>query len=172
MQFCDFEALYKNGAEAELSRLVSKEFISEKDASLVRLSEIELFRKSELFERIRGAKALLREKRFNARLPAADFTTDPVLFENLSRENTAITVQGVVDCIFIDSDSRAVLVDYKTDRLSREELADERKAAEKLLARHSRQLLIYKSVCERMIGRPFDEVCIYSLPLGRTVEVK
>jgi ATP-dependent helicase/nuclease subunit A len=172
MQFCDFEALKKKGAEAELSRLVENEFISKSDADLVRLDEIELFIKSELFERIRGAQRVLRERRFNTRLPAKDFTTDPALKEALAKDNTAITVQGVVDCIFIDADGNAVLVDYKTDRLQKDELENEEKAKEKLISRHERQLKIYAAVCEQMIGRPFSEVLIYSLPLGKAIEVK
>lgn len=172
MQFCDFEALKKKGAEAELSRLVENEFISKSDADLVRLDEIELFIKSELFERIRGAQRVLRERRFNTRLPAKDFTTDPALKEALAKDNTAITVQGVVDCIFIDADGNAVLVDYKTDRLQKDELENEEKTKEKLISRHERQLKIYAAVCEQMIGRPFSEVLIYSLPLGKAIEVK
>ncbi len=172
MQFCDFDALYKKGAEAELERLVRHEFITPEDSALVNLSQIELFRKSEMFERIRTATSVLRERRFNTRLPAADFTQDTALSEALAKDKTAITVQGVVDCIFIDSDGKAVLVDYKTDYLTKDELENEKKAENKLLSRHKRQLLIYKSVCEQMIGRPFDEVLIYSLPLGRAVEVK
>ncbi len=172
MQFCSFDALYKKGAAAELSRLIDSEFISKSDADLVRLDEIELFSKSDLFERIRNARSVMRERRFNTRLPAANFTRDPELSKALAMDKTAITVQGVVDCIFIDSEGNAVLVDYKTDRLTKEELENEEMAKAKLLSRHKRQLLIYKSVCEQMIGRPFSEVLIYSLPLGKAIEVR
>lgn len=171
MQFCDFEELYEKGADAELERLLAKKFISKKDAEIVRLEEIELFRKSDVFSRLRTAKSLMRERRFNTILPAADFTTDKELKEKLSLDGITITVQGVVDCIFTDKDGKTVLVDYKTDRLTKEELADESLAAKKLLLRHSRQLLIYKNVCEKMIGRPFDEVLIYSLHLGKAIKV-
>lgn len=171
MQFCNLEGLHINGAEAELSRLCEKKFISKEDGALVRLSEIELFRNSDIFKRMLCAKQIIREKRFNTLLPAKDFTEDPVLSKKLEAEGITITVQGVVDCIFIDENGKAVLLDYKTDRLTKEELADEKKAAEKLLSRHARQLRMYRDVCSKMIGRPFDEVCIYSLPLGKTVAV-
>jgi len=172
MQFCSYEGLRKNGPRAELERLVEKRFISRENADLVRLDEIELFVKSELFSELEGAQQIMRERRFNTLLPAADFTADGTLREKLLKDGTAITVQGVVDCIFITREGKAVLVDYKTDRLTPGELADEALAREKLLSRHSRQLELYRAVCERMLGRPFDRVCIYSLPLGRTVEVK
>ncbi|MDD6094275.1 MAG: UvrD-helicase domain-containing protein, partial [Clostridia bacterium] len=122
MQFCDFENLQKAGGEAELQRLIDRQFISKEDAEIVRLPEIEKFRESDIFRRILTAKTVLREKRFNARLPAQSFTTEPSLREKLRRDGIKITVQGVVDCIFIDGDGKCVLLDYKTDRLSREEL--------------------------------------------------
>ncbi len=171
MQFCDYENLRAKGAENELARLIEKRFISEEDARLVRLSEIELFIKSAIFSRILESPSVMRERRFNTSLPAADFTENASLREKLLRDGIRITVQGVVDCIFTDKDSRCVLLDYKTDRLTREELADESLAEKKLLSRHSRQLLLYREICERMLGRRIDEVYIYSLPLGRTVTV-
>lgn len=172
MQFCNFERLKNEGVQAELSRLVENRFISKDSRELVRTDELMLFQKSALFSRLLSAKKILREQRFNTILPACDFTLDPELYEKLKKEGTTITVQGVVDCIFIDSDGKAVLVDYKTDRLSPEELEDETKAENLLLSRHSRQLRLYSKVCEQMIGRPFDEVSIYSLPLGRTITLK
>ena len=171
MQFCDYDALMKNGAEAELSRLVEKRFISKEDAALVRLSEIELFRESEIFKRLLSCREIMRERRFNTLLPAWDFTTDAALKEKLRNDGTQLTVQGVVDCIFTDENGKCVLLDYKTDRLTREELENEDLARQKLLSRHSRQLLLYRKICRQMLGKDIDEVYIYSLPLGKTIDV-
>ena len=166
MQFCDFEKLHALGAAAELTRLTEAAFLTREQAALVRLDEVERFRTSSLLARMCTASELYREFRFNATLPAARFTIDPILKEQLTASDTRITVQGVVDCMFIDAEGRAVLVDYKTDRLSAAEMADPALAAEKLLPRHSRQLSLYRELCADMLGRPFDEVYIYSLPLG------
>ena len=138
----------------------------------MRLDEIELFRKSGLMRRLLGAREVLREKRFNTVLPAERFTTDPQLRKKLRDGNVTVTVQGVVDCMFTDADGRSVLVDYKTDRLSKSELDDPSLAAAKLTARHSRQLGLYSEICKGMLGHPFDEVYIYSLPLGDVIPVK
>lgn len=172
MQFCDWKRLYDGGAEAELGRLLSCGFISAENAALVRLDEIELFRRSNIIMRLMSAKEVLREKRFNAMLPACDFTTDLTLAEKLHRDGINITVQGVVDCIFTDSDGKTVLLDYKTDRLTEKELDDRHLAEKKLAARHSRQLLLYRDICERIYGRSFDGIYIYSLPMGDIVEIK
>lgn len=171
LQFCDFQQLQNSGAACELERLTEKGFISKEAAETVRISEIEKFVSHPIFGRMVNAKTLLREKRFNARPPAKNFTTDPSLYEKLERDNIKLTVQGVVDCIFIDSDDKCVLLDYKTDRLTDNELSDKALAAEKLLSRHRRQLEIYRDICSLLMGRDFDEVYIYSLHLGDTVRV-
>ncbi len=172
MQFCDWKRLYDEGAETELKRLLSHGFISEENAALVRLDEIELFRRSDIIARLISAKEVFREKRFNASLPADNFTTDKALAENLCRDGINITVQGVVDCIFTDSDGKTVLLDYKTDRLTPEELEDRSLAEKKLVARHRRQLSVYRDICEDILGKKFDGVYIYSLPLGDIIEIK
>ncbi len=104
-------------------------------------------------------------------LPAARFTTDLELNEKLARSKTDITVQGVVDCMFVDQAGRAVLLDYKTDRLTEAERRNPVLAAKKLLPRHQRQIDLYRELCQDMLGRPFDEVYLYSLALGDCIAV-
>ena len=172
MQFCDWQRLYTEGAQAELECLKDDGFISAENASLVRLDEIETFRKSALLSRLLSARRVLREKRFNAVLDASLFTTDASLKKKLSSDGVKITVQGVVDCMFTDKDGKNILVDYKTDRLTKEELSDPKKAAETLTERHGRQLRLYRDICRDMLGTDFDEVYIYSLHLGDVIPVK
>ena len=172
MQFCDFEALSKSSAQAELDRLVAEGFLTATMAQAVRLDEIEKFRESDLFARMRAASYIRREFRFNASLPAWEFTADPTLAEELRREGADVIVQGVVDCLFIDRDGRAVLVDYKTDRLTDKEMADPALAKKKLVERHRTQLIYYRAVCREMFEREIDECVIYSLPLGRDIAVE
>ncbi len=171
MQFCDFAHLAEKGAAAELDRLHTAGFLTDAHAAAVRMGEIEKFRKSALFARIRRAPVVRREFRFNAALPAWEFTADADLAEKLRADGTDVIVQGVVDCLFIEEDGTAVLLDYKTDRLTREEISNPALAAEKLIAAHGNQLRYYRAVCASMLGRKVDECLIYSLPLGGTVEV-
>lgn len=172
MQFCDFDHLAGAGAEAELSRLIAAGFLSPTMADAVRIDEVEMFRQSDLFARMRRASYMRREFRFNASLPAWEFTEDESLAADLRREGADIIVQGVVDCLFIDEDGRAVLVDYKTDRLTDKEIADPALAAEKLIRRHETQLKYYRAVCADMFGRAIDKCVIYSLPLGKDIEME
>ena len=169
MQFCDLENLVKSGAEAELSRLVGLGFISSEDAGRVRLREIEMFRKSTLISDMRSAKRVHRELRFNVYLPAAEFTADEE--KRKAFAGREILVQGVIDCIIERSDGSILLCDYKTDRLTREELADRSLAEAKLRKKHSMQLSLYSLAIKKIFGKAPSEIEIYSLPLGDTVSI-
>ncbi len=170
LQFCDIDRLLRLGAEAELSTLVSGEFLSADEAAAVRLDEIEKFKKSELISRMQGAKRIWRELRFNIRLPAENFSRDPQRRAAVSGKK--ILVQGVIDCIIENPDGTLSLIDYKTDRLTEGELRDKALATEKLLLRHQRQLSYYREAVTKMFGKAPSSVEIYSLPLGECVRVE
>ena len=170
LQFCDLDLLDRSGAAAELERLRAGGFISDADAGRVRLDEIELFRESELYRIMRGAKKIYREFRFNVRLSAEHFTSD---VENKHLyEDKDILVQGVIDCIVERDDGSLCLYDYKTDRLTREELADRALAEEKLRNSHKTQLTFYALAAEKIFGKYPEVLEVYSLPLGDTVNMK
>ena len=167
MQFCDFDALAENGVESELKRLVDKGFLSEEDAARARVDELNTFARSELFKQIRSSSEIHREFRFNVKLSAADFTKDESLKELL--HGRELLVQGVIDCIFRDRNGALVIIDYKTDRLSRRELEDEEEARRVILARHSEQLIYYRAAAEKIFGERISECSIYSLCSGKKI---
>ncbi len=170
LQFCDLSRLASDGAEAELMRLCENGFISREDGERVRVSEIALFAKSALFRDMCGAKRLWRELRFNAELPAALFTEDEEKRELLSGKT--VLLQGVIDCIIEYPDGSLGVFDYKTDRLTKEELSERELAEKKLRRAHSRQLSLYALAVEKMLGKRPSRVAVYSLPLGDTVEIE
>lgn len=170
MQFCDFANLQANGAEAELARLLERQFLSREDGALVRLEEIRAFARSPMLAMLtEGGSRLYRELRFNVRLPAAAFTEDGEKRAALAGE--MLLVQGVMDAVLCRADGSVWLIDYKTDRLTHEERQDARAAARKLCSRHGVQLSYYAAACREMFGRLPDRVLIYSLPLGDAVEL-
>ena len=165
LQFCDFNNVTEKGIESELKRLTDKKFISDKDATLIRKEELKRFFNSKLFSDMREAKRMWKELRFNAKLPASDFTTDAKRIEALA--GTELLVQGVIDCVYEDKNGNIVLVDYKTDRVHKD-----RKEARKILVdRHSSQLLNYAKVCVKMFGRYPEKVLIYSLAMSESISV-
>ena len=169
MQFFDVESFLENGVNAELERLKNEGFISPENADKVRISEVELFRKSELYREMREAKKLYREFRFSAMLPAKIFTESTEKRELLSDEK--ILVQGVIDCIIEDSFGNLHLVDYKTDRLTKEQLSSKALAKKILSEKHSLQLFYYSLAIEKIFKKRPETVRVYSLPLGDTVDI-
>lgn len=169
LQFCDLDYLKENGVLAELGRLSDMGFISQDMVALVRVDELALFLSSKMFSDMRGAKRLYREFRFNSRLDASHFTEDAGKKESLTGKK--ILVQGVIDCIIEDELGELHLIDYKTDRLTKLELADPSLAREKLKKKHSTQLGYYALACKEVFGKYPKTISVYSLPLGLCLEI-
>ena len=169
LQFFELENFGSGKATLELDRLVAKEFMSKKDAERVRISEIELFAGSQLFDNMKNAKTLYREFRFNVMLPASLFTGDEEKKRAFAERE--ILLQGVIDCLIEDSYGNLHLVDYKTDRLTKSELADKSLAQRSLSEKHKLQLTYYALAVEKIFSKRPTTVSIYSLPLGDTVEL-
>ncbi len=167
MQFCNFERFYKIGVEEELAILQKEGFLDAHTASLIRKNELETFRLSPLMTAILSAKEVKRELRFHMRFPAAEFTKDPK--KKVALQNETLYVQGVIDAVIIDREGNLTLVDYKTDRLTKEERKDTSLAAKKLRDRHGEQLAYYTAAVSHMFGTPPKSILLYSLHLGDTV---
>ena len=170
LQFCDFERVASHGIENEVARLCDERFIAPKYAEIINQNQLAVFFKSSLYERISKAKRIWREQRFNIFLPASEFTRDARKAELLKDET--IAVQGVIDIFFEDADGKIVLCDYKTDYLTKDELANPEIAAKSLNKKHADQLSYYAKAIAEMLGKAPDETIIYSLPLGGHIEVK
>lgn len=168
MQFCDF-SLLEADPKKEVERLVKSEYISREDGDRVRIKELMAFVRSPLFSEIKNAKQIHRELRFNVFLGADDFTEENDKKELLKNER--ILVQGVIDCLIENENGEYHLIDYKTDRLTKEELSDTVLAEARLRASHTLQLSYYKDAVEHIFGKAPTKVGIYSLHLGREVEL-
>jgi ATP-dependent helicase/nuclease subunit A len=170
MQFADFSRLKERGAREELSRLVSLGFISEGDAKIAFIDELDSFASSEFLTEILACHGVRREFRFNTYLDASLFTTDEEKKKKLSEKS--LLVQGVIDCILEYGDGSYSIIDYKTDRLTPFEIENEWAAKKKLSVRHREQLKYYAYACEKMYGRPPKATRIYSLPLGKAIDIE
>lgn len=168
MQFCDFDNVIKSGVKNEIDRLVEKGFMDSRNANIVNVGKVEAFFEGELFKEIVNAKKVWRERRFNIKLPASDFTAEEQLKEKYKDET--VLVQGVIDILFIDENDKLVLADYKTDYFSEEQI-NSGEAEIILVDRHKRQLSYYAEACKIIFGRPVDRVVIYSLSLEKAIEL-
>ena len=170
LQFCDFARAEAHGVQNELERLIEKRFLPPQTRDLIRLEELKKFFASDFYHSLRSARALRRETRFHIFLPAADFTQSESFAASLGEEKLA--VQGVIDLFYEDADGKLILCDYKTDRLSPAELSNPALAAAKLGERHGEQLSYYAQALEEICGKRPDQILIYSLPLGKALEIK
>lgn len=180
LQFCDFDrvcpdSIDQGSVEKELARLVDSGYLSMESGRAVRIHELKRFFKSKFFAelyRIHKEKPqnVYREKRFHISLPARDFTSIRDFKSQLGSE--MLTVQGVIDLFYIDDDGNPVLCDYKTDRLTPQELQDPLAAAETLTKNHGTQLSYYAKALEGIYGKPPAKIVIFSLHLGEDVTIK
>ncbi len=171
LQFCDFSALTGNtdqelraSVQKEIDRLVAQGFLHPTDASHVRPWELVSFAKSDLQKELLSAGNVRREFRFNTYLPASLFTEN----EKEAYEHLSVFTQGVIDLLIETADGELILADYKTDRLTREMLADDKKAEEYLFSRHATQLTYYALAAEKIFGKKPCAVKIYSLHAGKS----
>ena len=169
LQFCDFRHAYEKGVSAELERLEAKKFLPPNAAKLIYVDELERFFKSELIEKILSADKIIREQRFNIEMSPEGFTSQDDLIEKLGDEKLA--VQGVIDLILIDADGQVSLYDYKTDRLSRDELSAPSLATERMNERHARQLSYYAKAAELLFGKKCSRVAVYSTHSARIYDI-
>ena len=167
LQFCDFDRiLTTKGCQTEivkeeLRRLCDRGFLTEGDASLVRIDELARFLGSDLRDEILAAQSVYREFRFHAMLPAEAFSAQ----KDGTYAGLSVFAQGVIDLLLARADGSLLLVDYKTDRLLGAAQDDE--AARTLLFdRHGTQLSVYATAVERIFGKA-PRVAIYSLPKGK-----
>ncbi len=167
-QFCDFEYAEKHGAEEELGRLIEKRFIPSYATDAVFVNDLNAFFDSELYKRIKCAKKIIREQRFNILLPPAMFSKDSDFLKNADGEQLA--VQGVIDLVIIDANGDISLYDYKTDRIFGAERYNDDLLKKQMQQRHSEQLDYYKIAVERLFGKACKSVGIYSTHTAKLVE--
>lgn len=155
MQFADFQALATLGGFAsEKQRLLTKEFLTEKELLMVTEEPVANFVAQPLFKDMITADRLEKEKRFFFTLPA------DAVFENCAQKDP-ILLQGVLDCCY-EKNGQMVIVDYKTDRLS---------SPAQFAERYALQLQLYRHGLYELTGKKADKLYIYSFHLNEVIEI-
>lgn len=168
--FMEWVRLDKTGGlpelEAEAARLVATGVLSPEERAALDLRAIAAFWASELGRRVlSNGQHVRRELPFTARFTAAELsawltgnsgaaTGDPADF---------IVVQGVVDLAVVREDEIWV-VDYKTDHVGPEGVAQKARA-------YAPQLALYAEALARIYRRPATQCWLYFLALDRAVRL-
>ena len=139
-----------------INELVSKEIITQKEAESINPYKILQFTKSNIWKELKEAREVFREKPFYINIPAKS------IYEKAQDE---ILVQGIIDLYYIDKHDNLVLLDYKTDYI-------ENGNEQELINKYKNQLDLYKEALENALKRKVDKVYIYSVYLGKEIEIK
>ena len=139
-----------------------KNQLTQMQHNAININKIYKFTQNEIWQRIKSAKILHKEKAFYINVPIKHIYKE--IEESNSEINGDILVQGIIDLYFIDENDKLVLLDYKTDYV---EIGQENKLVEK----YKVQLDLYKNALEEALKRKVDEVYIYSTYLDKIIKV-
>lgn len=157
MQFANFAACEEHGAKAEAARLADEGFLTETQKNLLDFTRLDGFFRTPLYQKIRSARKVYRELRFNLRLPAEE------VLKGIPQTDDFVLVQGVIDCFIEGADGSYSVIDFKTDRVKRD-------GGEALLAeRYSNQLALYARAVVDMTKAPVKSVSIFSFHLMKEI---
>lgn len=156
VEICDFQNAKEN-LEAEIQRLQNAGFLRKEECAVLDRGTLNAFLQSDLLVRMQNAKEIYREQKFTVLFPANEVV--PTLGNDFP--DAQITVQGIIDCAFVEN-GEIVVVDYKTDRV---------KAEQELAERYKKQLSVYKRAAEELFCLPVKETLLYSFALGKTVSI-
>ena len=140
--------------EELIVKLQNQNIITQKGKEAVNKNDVYKFTNSNIWKEMKNAKEIQKERPFYINIPASE-----IYDEDIEEE---ILVQGIIDLYYITKDNRLVLVDYKTDRVNEEK---------ELIDKYKIQLSIYKRALEKALNRKVDNIYLYSVYLGKEVEV-
>ena len=173
LEHADFAALaaakqagtLETAIPAERDRQVEAKLTAPEIAEKLDAGRIRRFVESEAFARICAADEVLRELDFITALPAAEVLTaqGTAPADSAAVAQAKVLVQGIADLVLVFPD-HLELLDYKTDR---------RKSEADFLAAYRAQLDLYAlAISKRFAPKPVTYKGIYSLELGKLIEVK
>lgn len=152
LQYVDFSrADSRENLAREARRLTQQGFLRPEEAEALDLRSAARFFASPTGQKLRAAQSPLREFRFLLQADAADY------FPAAGPEEKLL-LQGVVDCCFREDDG-LILLDYKTDRVTPEQVPAR--------AEHYRgQLRAYAGALERIFRLPVRRSVLWFLHCG------
>jgi len=162
LRYVDYEKIENlSGDELKMAlgqqklAMLEKGLLSPVQGQAVILSSMAQFFSSPVGLRIRSAKVVKREWRFNLRMRASD------AIENAPR-TANVVIQGSIDLCF-EENGEWVLLDYKTDR------TDDKDA---LKARYLPQLNLYAKALRIITGKPVKEIVICLIRQKDAISIK
>lgn len=156
MQFMDFAACTDvQHIRAELNRLIEQRLLMREEGEMVDPYRLNAFFRTPFGEKLRTAEQVIREFKFSVLEDGAQYDADCA--------GEKILLQGVVDCALVEADGITIL-DFKTDRVTRETLAA-------VVERYRPQVQTYADALQRIYAKPVKQKLLYFFHIGEFVQV-
>ena len=156
LQYLDFsEQGGEAGIRAQLETMRAQRKLTDEQAEAVDVRALMRFLQSPLAARIRASERVEREYRFSLLRPVREFADVD--------SDDEVLLQGVVDCFF-EEDGALVVVDFKTDRVTRAEMSARAE-------RYRPQLEAYSMALSRVTGKPVRERVLYFFSVGEALRL-
>ena len=152
MQYIRYECCNDTQSiEAELERLVSDGYLTDKERAMVNTDQILTFFKSDLGQKVMRSRSTLREFKFSI-LENAEQAADEVLDEK-------VLLQGVVDCALLEEDG-IIVIDFKTDYVTEQTVSS-------VAENYTPQVQAYARALARIYDLPVKSAFIYFFQMDR-----
>lgn len=136
--------------------LYEREILTKAEQVAINPEKMVPFFHSNIAERLRAAKEVMREF--------------PFTYAMEDQDGDKQIIQGVVDCLFLEEDGRFVLLDYKTDRVGH--LANnEALLQQEMKNRYAMQLSIYAQAIESILQVEIKEKILYLFDVNKMVSI-
>lgn len=145
--------------------LVEKEIISQNEADVIDIDKLYSYTKSNLWNELKEAKEIHKEKPFYINIKASDIYLD----KEISKEDDEdILIQGIIDLYYKNLEGQYILVDYKTDYIKN----NTEKEIRELVEKYKIQIDIYRNALEDSLKQKVEHSYIYSIYLNKLIEIK
>mgnify|MGYP000984886489 CR=1 FL=1 len=169
MQLLDFSKFDTEDAskirkevKLQINSFVEKNIMSLDEAETININWIVKFIQSDIFKEIyiaNKSEKLFKEKAIDYNIKLKNLFRD----ENIS-EDEKIMVVGIIDLFFENENGEIILLDYKTDYVTKENL-------EEVKERYKVQLDLYKSAIEDISGKKVAKKGLYLFGINEFVEI-
>ena len=169
MQLLDFSKFdtedvskIREEVKLQINSFVEKNIMSLDEAETIKINWIVKFIQSDIFKEIyiaNKSEKLFKEKAIDYNIKLKNLFKD----ENIE-EDEKIMVVGIIDLFFENENGEIILLDYKTDYVTKENL-------EEIKARYKVQLDLYKSAIEDISGKKVTKKGLYLFGINEFVEI-
>lgn len=146
----------------QINSFVEKNIMSFDEIETININWIVKFIQSDIFKEIyiaNKSEKLFKEKAIDYNIKLKNLFKD----ENIE-EDEKIMVVGIIDLFFENENGEIILLDYKTDYVTKENL-------EEVKARYKVQLDLYKSAIEDISGKKVTKKGLYLFGINEFVEI-